>query len=384
MTSFQPPVLNYSGQMFVAGCANEASLRARIEAQIAGLGPHEAFGPLACGADILIAETVLERGGSLHVVLPFCEDDFILQSVLCGGEAWLARYEACRARCASIHFATPGQYVDDDNQFAYGSRLAMGLAALRAQALETDAVQLAVISEAAASFSQTGLAGTAADIRIWNNLGHPTVTVEAGEMNRALIFPPRQEAHDHVRREVRSILFADYKGFSRLGERQLPLFMREVMGRVGRVLDGFGTHVEYRNTWGDALYAIIDEPATAAQVALTLQHSLAELPADLVADDASAGMRIGLHFGPVYVGVDRVTGAPLWYGGEVNRTARIEPVTPVGDVYCTEAFAAALLVGGCADCDFASIGRHPLPKGFGEVELYRLSRASKSTESKVL
>jgi class 3 adenylate cyclase len=368
-------VLNYSGQMFVAGCPNEAPLRGRIEARIAELDPREAFGPLACGADILIAETILERGGAIHVVLPFCEDDFIVQSVLCGGDAWLPRYQACRARCASIHFATPGQYVYDDNQFAYCSRLAMGLAALRAQALDTDAVQLAVISPAAASFSLTGLAGTAADIRIWNDLGHPTVTVEAGEMNRALVFPP-QEAHDDVRREVRSILFADYKGFSRLGERQLPLFMREVMGRIGRVLDGFGGHVEYRNTWGDALYAIIDEPATAAQVALTLQHSLAELPAELVADHSSAGMRIGLHFGPVFVGVDRVTGAPLWYGGEVNRTARIEPVTPVGDVYCTEAFAAALLVGGCTDCDFASIGRHPLPKGFGEVELYRLSQAA--------
>ena len=60
-------------------------------------------------------------------------------------------------------------------------------------------------------------------------------------------------------------------------------------------------------------------------------------------------MRIGLHYGPIYVGSDRVTAADLWYGGEVNRTARIEPVTPIGDVYCTEPFASALILDGVDD-----------------------------------
>ena len=373
MTATIPPVLVYSGQMFVEGCPNEGSLRSRIEAAVADLGPTEAFGPLACGADILIAESVLARGGALHVVLPFCEEDFISQSVLSGGEGWLARYRECRARCASIHFATPGQYVDDDNQFAYGSRLAMGLAALRARERRAEAVQLAVISGTAQSFSKTGLAGTSADIAIWRGLGHRTVTVEAGELTRNLSFPPPLPRLYDARREVRSILFADYKGFSRLGERDLPLFMRTVMGRVGEVLDDFGAHVEFRSTWGDALYAVIDEPSVAAHVALALQQRLEDLPPELAPGGSEAGMRIGLHFGPIYAGTDRVTRAPLWYGGEVNRTARIEPITPVGAVYCTEAFAAALLVEGCTDCEFTSIGPQALPKDHGVIELYRLS-----------
>ena len=33
------------------------------------------YGQLACGADILIAEALLDRGGELHVVLPFAEED---------------------------------------------------------------------------------------------------------------------------------------------------------------------------------------------------------------------------------------------------------------------------------------------------------------------
>jgi adenylate cyclase len=381
MTRSQPPVLVYSGQMFVADCPNEAALRERIDAAIDELGPEDAFGPLACGADILIAEAILARGARLHVVLPFRESDFLDQSVRCGGEAWVARYSACRAKCASIHFATPGQYVNDDHQFAYGSRLAMGLAALKARERGVEAIQLAVVSQAARSFSKTGLAGTAADVQVWTGMGHRTVSVEGGELTRTLLFPPPPPKLYDARRAIRSILFADYKGYSRLGERDLPLFMRVVMGRIGEVLDDFGDHVEFRNSWGDAIYAIIDDPPVAAQVALALRDSLAELPPALAPAGETAGMRLGLHFGPIYVGTDRVTRTRLWYGGEVNRTARIEPITPVGDVYCTEAFAAALLVEGCDDCTFSSIGPQRLAKGFGEVELYRLAGIARADPS---
>jgi class 3 adenylate cyclase len=148
--------------------------------------------------------------------------------------------------------------------------------------------------------------------------------------------------------------------------------MKEVMGRIGEVLDAFGDHVEFRNSWGDALYAVIDEPRVAARIAIALQERLHDLPDALVPAGAIAGMRIGVHYGPIWVATDPITGGSLWFGGEVNRTARIEPVTPVGGVYCTETFAAALLVEGCNDCSFERVGRVQLAKNFGEVELYRL------------
>lgn len=366
------PVVVYCGHMFNAGSAEEAALAARIGAALDGLAARVGYGPLACGADLLIAEALLARGAELHVVLPFAEEDFIAESVLCGGAEWLARYHACRAAAASLHFATPGAYVGDDNQFAYNTRLAMGLAALRAQQTGGEAVQVAVISDKVHSLSQTGLAGTAADIAMWRALGRETVAIPAGPVPRRLVFPDHPRPPGGTRREIRSIIFADYKGFSRLGERELPLFMAEVMGRIGAVLTEFGDHVEFRNTWGDAIYAIVDEPRMAARLALALQRRLNGLPAALSPPGAEAGMRIGVHYGPVWVGTDRITGNRIWYGGEVNRTARIEPVTPVGGVYCTENFAAALLIDDCGDCRFTSVGRKPLAKGAGELELYRL------------
>lgn len=367
-----PLVAIYCGHMFNAGGAEEPRLAARIAAELERLGTRVGFGPLACGADILIAEALLRRGGELNVVLPFAEEDFIAESVLCGGEEWLERYRACRAAAASLHFATPGAYVGDDNQFAYNTRLAMGLAALRADALGCEAVQIAVVSDKIHSLSKTGLAGTVADIGLWQALGRETVSIPAGPVPRELTFPQHDPITGGTRREIRSILFADYKGFSRLGERELPLFMSEVMGRIAAVLSEFGDHVEFRNTWGDALYAIVDTPTIAARIAVELQKRLESLPAALTPVGATAGMRIGVHYGPIWVGTDRITGNRIWYGGEVNRTARIEPVTPVGGVYCTESFAAALLIDNCRECRFTSVGKWQLAKDFGEVELYRL------------
>ena len=141
-----PPIIVYCGHMFEQDCAEEPALAARIGAAIDELGTTEAFGPLACGGDILIAEAMLARGGRLDVVLPFAEEDFIAESVRCGGEGWVERYQRCRDAAHAVHFATPTAYVHDDNQFNYNTRFAMGLAALRARELDTDAVQLAVMS----------------------------------------------------------------------------------------------------------------------------------------------------------------------------------------------------------------------------------------------
>ena len=148
--------------------------------------------------------------------------------------------------------------------------------------------------------------------------------------------------------------------------------MAEVKGRIGAVLDDFGDHVEFRNTWGDAVYASVDEPTVAARLALAMQDRLADMPPEWTPPGGIAGMRIGVHYGPVWVGTDRITGNRIWYGGDVNRTARIEPVTPVGSVYCTETFAAALKIANCTECKFRSVGVQALVKSFGEVELDEL------------
>ena len=75
--------------------------------------------------------------------------------------------------------------------------------------------------------------------------------------------------------------------------------------------------------------------------------------------------------------LDPVIAAPAFMGSHVSRTARIEPVTPPGAVYATEAFAAALVLSGS---DYAAdyVGHMPAAKDFGSLRMYRLRHGSSS------
>lgn len=371
-----PPVGVYCGRMFRAGGEGEARAAHAIAEALDTQPLSALIGPLACGADILFAEAALDRGIDLTIVLPFAEDDFIAQSVQSGGDAWVPRYLRCRDGAAMVHFASNARYVSDDCQFILGSHTAMGLAKLRARELETEAIQLAVVDPEFAARSGAEIAGTNADVALWRGRGERTLTIPVGNLDRNLDFPPAPKPPEGTQRGLYAILFADFAGFSKLGEAELPVFAAEVMGGIGRILDDFGDAVLFRNTWGDAVYAVIDNPATASRIALAMQERLDVLPPGLGLEGHKAGMRTGIHFGPIYRGVDPVVGNELWYGTEVTRTARIEPVTLVGQVYCTQPLAAMLALENARDFDCDYVGKVRLAKDYGELALYRLSRRS--------
>ena len=79
--------------------------------------------------------------------------------------------------------------------------------------------------------------------------------------------------------------------------------------------------------------------------------------------------------GPVITMTDPVRGHTASWGRELTRAARIEPRTPEGDVYVTDAFAALLALE--PDAAFATeyVGRVTTAKEFETVPMYRLRRA---------
>jgi len=85
-------------------------------------------------------------------------------------------------------------------------------------------------------------------------------------------------------------------------------------------------------------------------------------------------MRIALHYGTTYSGYDPISRRTTYYGTEVSRTARIEPITPSGSVYVTEPFAAVLEMEPDHPFVCNYVGKTPLAKGYGVSPLYRLSR----------
>ena len=368
-----PAVVHFAGHMFAADPAVEGGLRAAIdralEEEQAGFG----YGALACGADILFAEALLARGAELHVLLPFAEEDFLAHSVLPGGEAWLPRYRACLAAASSVTFASTIPYFGDPAQFGHASRMAMGLARLRASHLQADPVQVLVWDEVPSQ----GPAGTGADADAWREAGGRTLIVPPGAADRRLARPAPGEDSGYER-VLAAILFTDFVGFSKLPEARLPAFWDGVMRIVGDVLDAHDSEVACRNSWGDALYAVTPSAPAAAAIALELQARLARFDYASLGLDGSGGMRVGVHYGPAYRTVDRITGRTTFYGTEVSRAARIEPVTPPGAVFVTEPLAAILALEARDRFACHYVGRIPLAKAYGEYPMYRLQAAAGS------
>jgi class 3 adenylate cyclase len=261
------------------------------------------------------------------------------------------------------------EYFGDPDQFGYGSRIAMGLAQLRAQHLGAEPVQVAIWDGVAAS----GPAGTGADVAAWTGQGGRSRVLDPGPVDRKLVRPdPR--VRTAYERGLAAILFTDFAGFSTLKETALPAFWDGVMRRVAEVLDDHEGAVACRNSWGDALYAVTTSAPAAAEIALELQDALAAFDYATLGLDGGGGMRIGVHYGPAYRTIDHITGRTTFYGTEVSKAARIEPVTPPGAVFVTEPFAAvlALEAGDAFACHY--VGRIALAKKFGDYPMYRLTR----------
>ena len=347
----------------------EHDVAARAEAEVARLAPGSGYGALASGADILWAEALLRHGAELHVVLPIARAGFVESSVAPSGGDWVERFDRCFAAAAAVSYATDDAVLGDDVLYRYGSELAMGLALLRGRHLDADVRQLAVWDGGA----PRGEAGTAIDVSMWRRGGRPVTIVEPVQGTTSPNVEPRAAAVGSGR-VVRSLLFADVKGFSKLTDEQLPRFATHVLGTFASVLNGYGDQVQHQNTWGDGLYVVLGDPSAAAGCALELQAAISAIDFEAVGLPPQLALRIGAHVGPVFPTEDPVIGRLAFMGSHVSRTARLEPVTPPGEVYVTEPFAAALALdpAHAFACDY--VGHLPAAKAYGNLRMYRLRR----------
>ena len=85
-------------------------------------------------------------------------------------------------------------------------------------------------------------------------------------------------------------------------------------------------------------------------------------------------LRVGLHAGPVFNCVDPVTKQQNSIGTHVSRAARIEPITPHGEVYASREFAAVAASEGVAEFACSYLGLTSFHKGYGTFPLYHVHR----------
>lgn len=368
-----PPVLHFCGHIFSDGRAQEAQLASAVERFLDQSATQVAFGALAAGADILIAEHVLKAGAELNIVLPFPIEDFVKLSVEPAGVTWMARFQWCCSRASSLTLASNMPYVGDPRQISYGANVAMGTTVLRAEHLSARAIQLAIWDGQKTRYP----AGTFVDISSWSEGDRETKVIPfAISRHQSTSNTDAISRTEGVNRGEYAILFADFSGFSKIGEGSLPLFWQEVMGTIAKVVHSFQDFVLCKNTWGDALYLILEDVTCAAELALSLQEEMQVL--DLSALGVSrSGMRIALHYGTMYCASDPVTDKPNYFGSEVSKAARLEPVTPTNSVYVTQPFAAVLALKQGGDFDLHYVGEIALAKDYGKQDVYRLQRCAK-------
>ena len=174
------------------------------------------------------------------------------------------------------------------------------------------------------------------------------------------------------RRGLKSLLFADISGFSKMPERYAPDFAEMFLGSAKRILDTLAHQPVHVNTHGDGLFLVFELPSHAAEFAVRLQQALTEFDWPALGLSAETGVRIALHTGPLFRIFDPVTERFTFYGTHVNRTARLEPIVQPRHIFVTEEFAASLIAENQDrfHCDY--IGSMQLAKHFGEARLYRL------------
>jgi CRP-like cAMP-binding protein len=177
----------YSGPLFRGAHFNdaeqgrlEAEMRGPVAAALAAEGVRYIYGALACGADIVVAEAALAAGIELHVVLPFPVDAFVEMSVTLGNppdapNRWNERFWSCLRQSASLTTLTerPPETRVLDAYYFHAFKLAAGLALLRADALSSRAVMIAVDDRRA----RGNIAGTTVAAADWVEVGRPLVTV---------------------------------------------------------------------------------------------------------------------------------------------------------------------------------------------------------------
>jgi hypothetical protein len=344
--------------------------------------PGYAYGALAGGADILWAEALLAHGVELHIVLPFADREFVEQSVASCGPNWAERFARCRDAATEVRYATDDAFLGDDILFRYGGELAMGLALLRARYLDAEVRQLAVWDGEPARAA----AGTAIDVATWQSGGRAATVVspagETAERAAHLANPIAAGAPEQAQagRIVRAMLFGDFKWFSRLTDEQTVTFVTRVLEPIAEVFRRHRDDVLHANTWGDGIEVVLPDAVSAAAFAQELQEVVSSIDLESEGLPAHLALRLGGHLGPVFPVYDPVLELQRFTGSHVSRTARIEPVTPPGAVYVTEAFAAALVLAGNREltCDY--VGQMAAAKGYGNLRMYRLRRTHRGDD----
>ena len=375
-----PPIVVFAGHMIDDArravprfpASLEAAVRRELQTRLPALAPAAVYASAACGADLLCLEIARELGAETHVVLPFPAADFRRVSVDFASASWGERFERALAAASSVTVTSDHYASGSAATFEYANLVLTGGARLRAQQLDTSLEALAVCDLEA----DPRRGGTAWTLGQWRQAGLHVDRIPIESLRSDSPQQPQPPAAPgpeppRIRHELRAMLFADAVGYSKLAEDQIPGYIEGFLGAVGELSRRSTHRFEHVEVAGDGLYMVFRDAADAGHFALELSALANAFDRAAWSLPPAFNLRIALHCGPVHCARDPITGGPLYTGPHTSRTARIEPVTPPGQVYASSAFAAVAAATGLGFA-MSYVGRMPLAKGYGTLGLYHL------------
>jgi hypothetical protein len=369
------------------GAPSGTRLRARFGEWLRERNVAFTYSSAAPGADLLFLEALDGAGAEVerHIVLPYGVEHFAEQRVVpAGGAEALERFDRAIRAAYEVVVGTEQGFARDDVFQDYADALRVGLARTHGSSLDTEVHMLVVgdsreapdqLREAVGRAPDGGVRVEVLDLGEWD--GRERVHLASAPAPDG----PEPEP-DWVDQGIRiaGILFADVYKYSALDDRQLPLFVKEFLGLIGRLTARSASAPEFRNTWGDGLYFLFADARDAGLFALEICEAVAAADWAAVGLREDLALRVGLHAGPVFGYVDPVTGTQNYTGKHTIRAARIEPVTPPGTVYASREFAAVAAASGVSEFVCEPVGRIGLAKSAANVPLFVVRRAAASPD----
>jgi class 3 adenylate cyclase/tetratricopeptide (TPR) repeat protein len=373
----------------------EADVRRIITDKLTAIDAKIGYSSASCGADIVFIEALQSIGGEINIILPFSIQDFVDTNVRHAGPRWEKRFDKILQNAHSVSFACEDRYLGHDMLYRFSNYVMHGSAVMRGKFLTTEPHLMAVWHSRTES-----LPGGPTDfIDRWSNIstlhlidldeisgGGATERIEPSlvqiQKGTPSFDPFISKSPDRV---IKSMMFSDLSGYSKLQDEHIPSFL-DFLGKLQGAMDKIGVTLESLNTWGDAIFAVADSAIKIADFGLRYCDIIESLGRKYPEFPFPIRARISLHSGPVFIAEDPFIKKMNFYGGHINRAARLEPVTTVGQVYATQQFVA-LLHGETSDeqNEFTQkglkyyerysteyVGMISLAKSFGQQEVYHL------------
>lgn len=358
-------------------------VRVAIRRELEAGGIKVGYASAASGADILFHEVLRDLGGESRVVLPYDAKQFAHDRMkVLNGDRWKKRFAAVLKNALQVVTVTPGGHEFGGVSYDYANRVLEGLAQVRAAELSSECVRLAVWDGQPSN--RPGDVG--AMVKRWQKLNPHLIRLDqlqprpvVAPHRSAVAAPAPSDPAPRPTPQVLALLFADCKHFSELNDVQVQHFLPWHLRAIARLVRHYRSDVVAQETWGDGLYLAFRSVAAAGRFALDLRDRMSAVPWKDLQLHEPMMLRIGLHAGPVFRLRNPVTNLVNYTGIHVTRCARIEPITPLGQVYASQAFAALAAGDQVTDftCQFVRLA--DWAKSYGTFPTYAVQRVTGNT-----